>query len=184
MRPAAPPRSATRVIGWLLAERDKEALIGDLMEEYALGLASTSVHDVRAHAARWYWRQVGRSVPPLLWASMKRGDWLGTLGAALASYIVIATLVTASDIATSRLFAAHSLLHVLASFTAYVVVLMLGGYLAAWIRPRAAVPLALIVAVMSVVVLMRMGEAATFWYQVGLIITGPSASLTGGRLRS
>jgi hypothetical protein len=66
MSPAAPPRSATRVIGWLLAERDKEALIGDL----------------------------------------------------------------------------------------------------------------------SVVVLMRMDEAATFWYQVGLVITGPSASLTGGRLRS
>ena len=60
---------------------------------------------------------------------------------------------------------------------------MLGGYLAAWIRPRAAVTLAVITAVMGVVSLAVTGDAAPLWYQIALIVMGPLASLAGGRIR-
>jgi hypothetical protein len=79
--------------------RDRETIAGDLAEEHALLAATTGS---RA-ASRWHFSQVMRSAGPLLWANIRRGGWLKTLGAALAGYFVIAVLVMASDLMMARL---------------------------------------------------------------------------------
>jgi hypothetical protein len=179
MKRAAPPRSATWLFGLVLPQRDREMLLGDLEEEYAL-LASTLPP---RKASRWYWNQVIRSAAPLLWANIRRGWWLKTLGAALAGYLAVVVLVMVGDIVMSKLLSAGKQVYALVSLATGFPAMMLGGYLAAWIRPRAAVTLAVITAVMGMVSLAVTGDAAPLWYQIALIVMGPLASLAGGRIR-
>ncbi len=159
--------------------RDREMIAGDLAEEYAL-LASTA--GPRA-ASRWYFNQALRSAGPLLWSNIRRGEWLKTLGAALAGYFVVAALVILSDLAMSRLLHGGVVFYSLVSLAVGFPVMMLGGYLASWMRPRAAILLAVLTAVMGVASLAMTGNGAPLWYQIGLIVIGPTASLAGGRIR-
>lgn len=85
MTPARPPRPALWLCSLLLRGRDREMLLGDLVEEHAL-LASTAGRRV---AARWFRSQVLHSAAPLLWANIRRGVWLKTLLAALAGYVAV-----------------------------------------------------------------------------------------------
>lgn len=80
-----PPRLATWLLSRLLPERDRDAVLGDLVEEYALRLRSASPSTV----SRWYWGQVYRSIPPVLACTIRRGRWLGTIAVAGAVYLVI-----------------------------------------------------------------------------------------------
>jgi predicted permease len=52
-----PPRLAERLLTWSLAGPDREAVLGDMCEEYA---ARVTQHGAQA-AHCWYWRQVRRS---------------------------------------------------------------------------------------------------------------------------
>lgn len=54
----APPRLAERLLKWSLGAADREAVLGDMCEEYA---ARTEQNGPRA-AGRWYWAQVRRSL--------------------------------------------------------------------------------------------------------------------------
>ena len=54
-----PPRVAERLLTWSLGGPDREAVLGDMCEEYA---ARVTQHGAPA-ARRWYWRQVRRSFP-------------------------------------------------------------------------------------------------------------------------
>src|SRR5579872_537131 len=101
----------TWIFGLLLPKRDKEMLLGDLLEERLLIESSTG----RREAARWYRRQVLRSCGPVMWANFRRGGWLKTLGAAFAGYFAVAILVMASDVLMSRLLAAGRVLYPLVS---------------------------------------------------------------------
>jgi len=159
--------------------RDREMIAGDLAEEYSLLVSSAGP---RA-ASRWYFNQVLRSAGPLLWANIRRGSWLKTLGAALAGYLIIAALVILSDMAMSRLVSGGVVLYSVLSLAVGFPVMMLGGYVAAWMRPRAAVLLAAVCATMGVASLAATRNRAPLWYQVGLIIIGPAASVLGGRVR-
>lgn len=159
--------------------RDRETIAGDLAEEYSL-LAQTA--GPRA-ASRWYFNQALRSVGPLLWANIRRGGWLKTLGAALAGYFVVAALVMLSDFAMSRILSGGVVLYSLVSLAVGSLIMMLGGYLAAWMRPRAAILLAILSAAMGLLSLAVTGRGAPVWYQIGLIVIGPAAALAGGRIR-
>lgn len=159
--------------------RDREMIAGDLAEEHAL-LASTAG---RRAASRWYFNQALRSVGPLLWANIRRGVWLKTLGAALGGYFVAAALVILSDLTMSRMLSGGIVFYSLVSLAVGFPVMMLGGYLAAWMRPRAAILLAFLSGAMGLVSLAVTGGGAPLWYQVGLVIVGPAASLLGGRVR-
>jgi len=159
--------------------RDSETIAGDLAEEYSL-LAQTA--GSRA-ASRWYFNQALRSVGPLLWSNIRRGGWLKTLGAALAGYFVVAALALLSDSAMARFIHGGVVFYSLLSLAVGFPVMMLGGYLAAWMRPRAAILLAVLSAAMGVVSLAGTGSGAPLWYQIGLIVIGPTASLAGGRIR-
>ncbi len=179
MKHAGPPRSATWLLGLFLPQHDKEMLTGDLVEEYTLLASTLQPRD----ASRWYWNQVARSAAPMLWANIRRGLWLKTLGAALVGYLAVVLLVVAGDIAMSKLLSASEFVYSLLSLAVGFPAMALGGYVAASMRPRAAIALAVISVVMGVVSLAVTGGRAPLWYQVALIFVGPIASLTGGWIR-
>src|ERR1700760_1770285 len=78
-------RWALRIFSWLAPRSAREAMLGDLAEEFALRAAAASP----AAAARWYRRELCASPPPLtlLWTRVARAPWLATMGVALLAYV-------------------------------------------------------------------------------------------------
>jgi hypothetical protein len=164
------------LFGLLLRQRDREMILGDLVEERGLLAATLPARQ----AARWYRRQMLRSIPPVMWANVRRGIWMKTLGAAIAGYLVAAILIVASDAAIGTI--GTRWLMALASLTVGALVMALGGYLASAMRPCAAMVLSVLVGALSILNLfLPTGEET--WYKVGLVLVGPAASLAGGRIR-
>jgi peptidoglycan/LPS O-acetylase OafA/YrhL len=148
-------------------------VLGDLAEECKL----------HPNPARWVRKQVLRSIPPIVWQNIRRGVWLKTLGAAVAGYAVVVVLVIANMVVLNR-FAPTAQAYTIATFVADFGVMILGGYLAAWMRPRAPIALAVITAAMGVFSLVETGDKAPIEYQLLLIVIGPVGSLGGGMLRA
>jgi hypothetical protein len=62
-----PPRAAERLLRWSLADDERDAVLGDLHEEFAV------ISRLRpAHAVRWYWSQAALSVGPNLVRRIRR----------------------------------------------------------------------------------------------------------------
>jgi hypothetical protein len=147
--------------------------MGDLAEEYALRDRSASL---------WYWGQVYRSAPSIVWRSVRGGHWLPTLSVALGAYIAAGAIEFAGDAAISKLAAPGARVYTVLSLIAGLVTMALGGYLAAWIRRGAAAALAGIVMISVAVLMVTRSESAPLWYQLAFLIAGPLASLAGARL--
>jgi hypothetical protein len=163
----------TRLLRLVLPRGDRDAVLGDLIEERAL----------QANPDRWYRQQVLRSVGSIVWANVRRGVWLKMLLAALAGYAVVVVLVMLGEgWLVGRLWpeAAGS---APTSLLIGTVVMLLGGYLAAWMRPTAPILLAAITVVMGFVSLLTTGDQAPLWYQLALIVIGPASAIAGGKLR-
>jgi hypothetical protein len=178
MRRRSPPRAASWLLGLLLRERDREAVLGDLAEEYALRAGSAS----RFTISRWYWGQVYRSAPRVVWCSVRRGGWLPTLGVALGAYIAAGAVEFAGDVAISRLVAPESPVLAVVAMIIGLSTLALGGYLAAWVRPGASTALAWIVMISVAGMMVTQKPNAPLWYQIAFLIFGPWASWGGGTL--
>jgi hypothetical protein len=73
---------ATWILLWLVPRREREPLVGDLTEEYALRANAAS----SSAALKWYVQQVCASLPPLLWASFTRAAWISTVGGGCAAF--------------------------------------------------------------------------------------------------
>jgi hypothetical protein len=67
MRHYSPPAFACLLLESLLPGPYREALLGDLVEEYRLRIESASPFT----ASRWFWSQACRSVPPMVWSSLR-----------------------------------------------------------------------------------------------------------------
>lgn len=171
--------SRSGLAGWLLGcvlpRRELEIIIGDLEEEYALRCRSTP------DASRWYWIQVFRSLPPLLWAPVRRGGWLPTLGVALAACVVQALVELTTKLALVDLLPAGArsldfltLLVTLPSFTIL-------SYLATRVFPGAATMLAgIVLFAVFLQVAVQDGQGMTIWTQLSALCAGPSMAFTGG----
>ena len=72
----APPPIAAALVGCMTPPRLRDALLGDLAEEFESRVTTSP-----AGARFWYWAQVVRSVPPLAWLNVQR---LGMRTAGLA----------------------------------------------------------------------------------------------------
>jgi len=179
MKCTGPPGFATWLFSLLLPRRDKEMLLGDLIEEHALLASSLGLRG----ASQWYRSQMLRSIGPVMWANIRRGRWLKTLGAAWIGYFAVVLLVMTGDIVMSKLLSTDEQTYSLVSLAAGFLAMTLGGYLAACIRPGAPAALALIAALMGVASLMITGDRAPIWYQIALIIIAPVAALMGGQIR-
>jgi hypothetical protein len=174
----APTRMATWVLERVLPERDREAILGDLIEEYALRARSTAPSVV----SRWYWAQVCRSIPRVVWGSVSRERWLPTLGVAIAAYIAAGALEFAGTVAISKLISPDAPVYTVISLVVGLATMVIGGYFATWIRPGAGTVMAAIVMIGVAVLMMTMSGSAPLWYGLAFLVFGPLAAFAGGTL--
>jgi hypothetical protein len=178
MRCQPPPRIAGWFLESLLPDRDREVVMGDLAEEYAIRAQVASP----ASVSRWYLGQVYRSLPPVLWSAVRRGRWVGTLSVALGTYIAAGILEFWADAALSRLLAQNPRVNTVVSLIVGLTTMVLGGYVAMWIRRGAARALAGVVTIGVAVLMVTIPNSVPLWYQLAFLIGGPLASLAGGAL--
>ena len=174
----SPSPMATWLLERVLPERDREAILGDLIEEHELRAQSTTPWMV----SRWYWGQVCRSIPRMVWGSLSRGRWLPTLGVAVGAYIAAGALEFAGTVAISKLLAPSAAVYTVISLVVGLTTMVIGGYVATWIRPGAGTVMAGIVMIVVAVLMMTMSGSAPLWYGLTFLIVGPLAALAGGTL--
>lgn len=167
-----PPLLPTLLLEAIVPPRDREQVVGDLVEEHALRAGG---------GARWYWSQALRTAGHLTWAGFRRGQWLKTAGAVAVAYAAVAAIVMATDAAMSLLPTGGA--NAVLSLAVGLPTMVLGGWLAGGMRRSAPVALAVVTALLGLVSLVATGPAAPLWYQLALAATGPAGALLGGRLR-
>lgn len=170
----------TRTVSCLVPRSQREALVGDLAEEYALRADAAS----SSAAFKWYLRQVCASAPPLLWARLTRAEWIYTVGVALFAYIAVGVVelvvnwAIASASATGT--AAYNPLGMVVTFPMVVLI----GYLAARSRRRATIVLAAIMLLSVTAMTLWSTETMPLWYRIAYFLVGPAATFIGSALRS
>lgn len=174
----SPSRFATWLLGRAVPEHNRDVVLGDLAEEYALRARSAD----SATVSRWYWGQVCRSISRVMWDSIRSGRWLSTFGVALGAYIFAGVLEFGATTAISRVLAPNTSVYTVVSLFVGLATMGLGGYVAAWIRPAAATALAGIVMLVVAVLMVTMSDSAPLWYGLAFLIVGPLAALAGGTL--
>ena len=179
MRDQSPSPLATWLLAQAVPETNREALLGDLHEEYALRAGSASA----STAARWYWGQACRSIPPLMWSSARNGRWLFTLAVAIGAYVLIGLLEFAVTKGIAVLLGPDRNVLTFVSVIVGLSTMVLGGYLAAWTGGRGAPrTLAAMLLIAVVVLTMTTSGGQPSWYGVAFLVGGPSAALAGGAL--
>jgi hypothetical protein len=178
MNPPALPQVAKWLLECLLPERDRDTIVGDLIEESALRARAST----RRTTAWWCWGQVARSIPLILWSDFRRRPWLGTLGVAIAAYLSASVIEFVSTAVISRMFRPDAWSATVLSVIVGLATMALGGYVAASIRQGAAPVLAGIILIVVGVLFVTMPNSAPFWYGLTFLIAGPLAALAGGWL--
>ena len=169
-------RAATWIVSRLVPREDRESLIGDLEEEYALRVRVESP----SAAQKWYMRQVCSSTPPILWIRLARGAPFATLGVALAGYVAVGLmqLVVYWAIPTSAA-PVYNPLGVIVLFPIVVLI----GYFAERSRRRASVVLGAIMLLAITAMTLWVAESLPLWYRTAYFLVGPLGALIGGALR-
>src|ERR1700689_1876793 len=98
MRRNSPPALACWLLESVMPAPYREAMLGDLIEEYALRAESASP----LGGSRWFWNQACRSVPSMVWSSLRSRDWLISMSIAMGVYIVLEVLEYGAHLAVSR----------------------------------------------------------------------------------
>ena len=175
MRRNSPPALACWLLESVIPAPYREAMLGDLIEEYTLRAESAS----RLAASRWFWSQACRSVPSKVWSSLRGRDWLTSMSIAMGVYIVMGMLKFAADLAISSLVAPQQTTYVVLAPVVFLATTSIGGCVAARIRRGATIFLALIVMI-TVVVLMDLMVCTIpvpWWYPLGFLTLGPLSVL-------
>ncbi len=178
MNPPHPPRVAIWLIQRLVPEAERDAMVGDLIEESALRARAST----RIATAWWCWGQIARSIPVVLWSNLRRRHWLGTLGVAVAAYVSAGVIEFVSTAAISRMFRPDARLATVLSVVIGLATMALGGYVATSIRQGAALVLAGIILIVVGVLFVTMPNSAPLWYGLTFLIAGPLAAVAGGWL--
>jgi hypothetical protein len=171
MRRCSPPTFACWLLESLLPDPYREAALGDLIEEYALRIESTS----RFTASRWFWSQACRSLPPTVWSLLRSRDCLISISIAIGVYIFMGTLKFAADWIISKLVAPDQSTHVVLAPIVFLTTTVIGGCVAARIRRGATIFLALMVTI-TVAILIDVKVCSIpvpWWYQFGFLTLGP-----------
>jgi hypothetical protein len=171
MRRCSPPTFACWLLESLLPDPYREAALGDLIEEYALRIESTS----RFTASRWFWSQACRSLPPTVWSLLRSRDCLISISIAIGVYIFMGTLKFAADWMISKLVAPDQSTHVVLAPIVFLTTTVIGGCVAARIRRGATIFLALMITI-TVAILIDVKVCSIpvpWWYQFGFLTLGP-----------
>jgi hypothetical protein len=168
---------ATWIVSRLVPKGDREPLIGDLAEEYALRVNAAS----SSAALKWYLRQICASIPPLLWARLTQAAWLATLGVALLAYFAVGVVQLIIHWAIpSSSGPEYQPLGLVIIFPMVVLI----GYFAERLRRRAAIVLAAMMLLAITAMTVWTTESAPLWYRVAYFFVGPAAAFIGSALRS
>lgn len=176
VNPHSPPRLANWLLHWFLPTIDREEIMGDLAEEFSLRIPS------QGSCWSWYWGQVLRSIPPILWKAARQGCWIRTLFVALGAFIAAGVLESAANAALLGAVNPESSLHSILSLIIGLGTMVGGGYVAARLRPGAETVMSVIVFVAVTVLLAAQVGDAPLWYGLAFLIAGPLSSLAGGVL--
>jgi hypothetical protein len=168
---------ATWILSRLAPKGEREPLMGDLAEEYALRANTASP----SAAFKWYLRQICSSVPPLLYVMLTQAAWMATAGVALLAYIAVglAELIVNRAISSSAVVTYNPLGMVI---TFPLVVLI--GYFAARFRRRAPIVLGAMMLLAVTVMTASTTESTPTWYRIAYFFVGPTAAFIGSALRS
>jgi hypothetical protein len=173
-------RLASSALALLTPETQREEILGDLAEEFALRSKSSST----SAATGWYYRQIVRSLPPLAWARIAKGTWLATLGTALGAYVALGIVEYALNLTMMRVFtlpaAAVDALTLIFGFP----LLILLGFGVSRVRPSAATTLAAIMAIVAIAVMSNTTEDVTLTYKITFVILGPLGVVLGSKFHS
>jgi hypothetical protein len=173
MKPYSLPTFACSLLESVLPGPYREAILGDLIEEYTLRSESTSPFA----ASRWFWSQACRSIPSMAWSSLRNGRGFITMSIAVGVYIFMGTLKFAADWMISKWVAPQPTTYVILAPVVFLTASAIGGCVAARIRHGATTFLALIVMI-TVAVLIDLKVCTIpvpWWYQFGFLILGPLA---------
>jgi len=173
MRRCSPPTFACWLLESVLPDPYREAILGDLIEEYTLRIESTS----RFTASRWFWSQTCRSVPSMVWTSLRSGNCFISMSIAMGVYIFMGTLKFAADMIISKLVSPDQTTHVILMPIVFLTTTAIGGCVAARIRRGATIFLALMVTI-TVAILIDLKVCSMpvpWWYQFGFLTLGPLA---------
>lgn len=175
MRRTSPPAFASWFLDSVVPVPYREALLGDLIEEYTLRAESASP----LTASRWFWSQACRSVPSVVWSSLRSGGWLISMSIAMGVYIAMGMLKFAADLTISKLLAPEQATYVVLAPVVFLTTSAIGGCVASRIRRGATIFLALIVMI-TVAVLIDLKICTIpvpWWYQFGFLTLGPLSVL-------
>jgi hypothetical protein len=171
---------ATWLLSQVVPEGERESLVGDLIEEYALRANAAS----SSAALKWYLRQVCTSAPPLLWARLRRASWISTLGVALLAYFAVGVVefIVNWGLSISPGIGTVAYRPLGLFITCPFVVLI--GYFAARVRRRAAIALGAMMLLVVTAMTLGTSESLPPWYRIAFFIVGPAAAFFGSALRS
>jgi hypothetical protein len=179
----SPPTFACSLLESVLPEHYREAILGDLIEEYTLRIESSS----RFTASRWFWSQAFRSVPSMVWSTLRNGNCFITMSIAVGVYVFMATLKLAADSMISKLVSPHPTTQVILAPIVFLTATAIGGCIAARIRRGATIFLALMVTItVAVSIELKVCHIPVpWWYEFGFLTLGPltviiTPALVGG----
>ena len=171
--------SVSRALAQLVPLQTLDAALGDLAEEYALRAHGRSP----LRASGWYWGQLARSIPQMMWIDIRRGGVVATFAVAFAAWLVASVVESIADIALIAVFGSNDVVSALPGVLVGLGALALGGSLAALVRPAATkVFAALIVLVVAAFMIAGVGDAP-LWYGIAFLVFGPLVSIAGGAWR-
>jgi hypothetical protein len=171
-------RAASWLLAFVLPTRDVEHLVGDLEEELAL-------RTCEPHGGHgWYWSQLARSLPRLLWLTMQRGGCIATVGVAVAACAVQAAIELGVGFGLYLISSPGTRWAQALSATLTLPALVFVSRQAARIRPGAAIALAIIAACVlftRAAFLAAAGQPVPVVNLAALVVV-PALALTGGIL--
>jgi hypothetical protein len=172
-------RWVSRAIAQLVPLHTLDAALGDLAEEYALRAQSTSPLAV----SRWYWGQIARSMPQMMWIDIRRQGWVATVAVGCAAWLIASFIEAAADRLLIAWLGPDAPVHALPGALVGLSALGFGGYLAALVRPAATKVLAGLTAVVVVALTIAGAGDVSPWYAAIFLVFGPLASIAGGTCR-
>jgi peptidoglycan/LPS O-acetylase OafA/YrhL len=167
----------TWIFSRLVPKDLREALIGDLMEEYARRSNASSP----AAARKWYLRQICASILPMLWMRLRRATWLVTLGVALISYLAVAIVQPFVRRALSTSFASSFLAFDLIALFATITLI---GFFAERLRRWASLVLGVLLLATLIVMTASSTADVPLWYRISYFFVVPAAAVLGSVLSS
>jgi len=173
MSRSSPPTFACWLLETVVPTSYREAILGDLIEEYTLRTESTS----RFTASRWFWSQTCRSVPSMVWSSLRSRDCLISISIAVGVYIVMEILEYAAHLTISKWVFPQPTTYVFLAPVVFLTASSIGGCVAARICRGATKFLALIVMItVAVSIYLKVCTIPVpWWYEFGFLTLGPLA---------